>query len=424
MTRELTRRHFLEHGAAAIALPTILRHTTRGRDEVRVAIMGLHSRGKQLAQDLVKIADARITVLCDVDAQTIAPVQAVLRAAGRPEARIETDVRRVVEDPAVDVLVVATPDHWHTPATVLACGHGKDVYCEKPGSHDAHEAELQAEAARTHGRIVQLGTQRRNFPQIVELIASIHAGRIGRAYAARSWYANGREETGRRTAVDVPSWLDWELWQGPAPRDPFTENLVHYKWHWFWQWGTGELGNNGVHALDLCRWALQVDHPQRVVSSGGRYHFADDQETPDTQLVSYEFADGKHVSWEGLSCNRRGIDGTGFGATILGTEGSITIGAREWVQYDASNKEVERAAIATSTVPHLEDFLNAVRTRKAPAADIADLHKSSLLCHLGNIAQRTGHVLRCDPRTGHVLNDAAAQALWGRDYAKGWEPRV
>ena len=269
-----------------------------------------------------------------------------------------------------------------------------------------------------------MGTQRRSWPAIVKAIKKIHAGEIGETLYARTWYNNRRKSIGVGKSAPVPEWLDWELWQGPAVRRDFKDNIVHYNWHWQWNWGNGELGNNGVHGIDVARWGLNVNYPKSVVASGGRYRFDDDQETPDTMMVTMDFPEGKTITWEGLSWSPLGPHDESFGMSIHGTEGSIIIRGPGYAMYDMKNKEIEAETGASGDADHFADFLDAVRTGRRPNADIEIAHQSTLLCHLGNISYRTGTVISTDPTNGRILDNAAAQELWGREYAKGWQPQV
>jgi predicted dehydrogenase len=423
MNNPLDRRHFVGVGLATATVGSLRLESASPNRSVVVGIMGLHSRGTRLAQAFAKTPDVEVGYLCDVDARAFEKAAKAIAPDQEKPGKQVVDFRRMLDDKDVDAIVIATPDHWHAPAAILACAAGKDVYVEKPCSHNPREGELLVAAAEKHKRIVQMGNQRRSWPAVRDAITAAKT-KIGRAYFGRCWYANSRAATGRRVEAATPKWLDWEQWQGPAPRRPFSSNIVPYKWHWYWDWGTGELGNNAVHAVDLARWALDVDYATRIVSSGGRYHFDDAQETPDAHMVSWEFPGRKQITFETMSCNRYGVDGTGFGACILGTEGSVTIGAREWVRRDLRGKVIERAKIAGGNAPHVEDFIQSMRTRRAPNSEIVGGHQSTLLTHLGNIAHRTSHALRCDAKTGHILDDDDATRLWSRDYEAGWAPRV
>jgi hypothetical protein len=269
-----------------------------------------------------------------------------------------------------------------------------------------------------------------------QAIRENHGGIIGRTYFGRTWYVNKRASIGRGQPAPVPEWLDYELWQGPAPRRPYRDNLVHYNWHWFWHWGTGEALNNGSHELDVCRWALRVDWPLRVTSNGGRYHFEDDWETPDTQAIAWDFSEGKTISWEGRSCNGFLGEGLDRGVLVHGTEGTALLDGNNYTIYDKRNavvKEVrgsttgDRANTLSSTglaldQLHVRDFVDAIRAGRPPSCPADEGHRSAALLHLGNIAWRVRRGLDCDPADGHIRNDPDAASLWRRDYAPGWEP--
>ena len=278
--------------------------------------------------------------------------------------------------------------------------------------------------AREQGKVVQLGTQRRSSSGTRLAMERLHSGAIGRVYLARSWYNNVRGSIGKGKPAPVPSHLDYELWQGPAPRRDYLDNVVHYNWHWRWHWGNGELGNNGVHSIDLCRWGLEVTYPTYVTSSGGRYAYDDDQETPDTHTVAFEFDGEKSITWEGLSCNRGGDDFVSF----YGTEGSLKLdGNGTFRIYDRNGKQQEHHQEADGgETAHVENFLQALRSGDASQlnAEILEGHRSTLLCHLGNIAQRVRRSLHCHPADGRIQGDDEAMQLWRREYAEGWEPQV
>jgi predicted dehydrogenase len=392
-------------------------------EKVVLGIMGLNGRGKDLAQGFAATGGAEIAYLCDVDERAIGKAAAALAGKQEKTPAGVRDFRRVLEDRAVDALVVAAPDHWHGPATILACAAGKHVYVEKPASHNPREGELMVAAARKHGRVVQLGTQRRSMPGVIEAVEKLKAGTIGRVLFARGWYNNTRPSIGHGKPAAVPAWLDYSLWQGPAPEREFRDNRVHYHWHWFWHWGTGELGNNGIHALDVCRWGLGVDYPTRVTAGGGKYRYDDDQETPDTLVVTYDFGD-RAITWEGRSWHPRGFEGNGFGIAFYGEQGTMVLDGGGYRVLDMKGMEVSRGSGAGGDGAHLQNFLQCVRSGARPNAEIEEGHKSTLLCHLGNIAWRVGRTLNLDPKTGRITGDGEAAALWRREYRKGWEPKV
>jgi len=405
-------------------------------ETVVVAVMGLNGRGTVLARVFAKTPNAAVACVCDVDAQVLTKgVSAVGEAQGKAPKGL-VDFRRALEDKAIDALVIAAPDHWHAPATILALSAGKHVYVEKPCGHDPREGELLVDAQRKAKRVVQMGTQRRSSPRAQEAVQAIREGVIGRPYLARAWYANRRRSIGRGKTAPVPPGLDYELWQGPAPRTPYRDNVIHYNWHWFRRWGTGEICNNGTHEIDVARWALGVDYPVRVTSVGGRYHFEDDWEFTDTQEAGFEFEGQRAIVWQGLSCNPFPTQNRGRGTIVYGTTGTVVMDQDGYTVYDPENKVVKESiapAVADPLAPsgddqltalHVANFVAAIRTGAAVTQPIDEGAKSVLLCHLGNIAQWTGRALRTDPRSGRVLGDEQAMSFWQREYAPGWAPVV
>jgi predicted dehydrogenase len=425
MSDSLNRRGFLGWAASTgVALGLAPAAGALGaNDKIRVAVIGTGGRGTEHAQTFAKLAGVEVAAVCDVDEKHAGKAaEAVNQAAGKSPQALR-DLRRLLDDKSIDAVVIATCNHWHAPAAILACAAGKHVYVEKPCSHNPREGELMVEAARKHRRLVQMGNQRRSWPKVIEAVQQLRDGAIGRVYLAQGWYTNTRGSIGRGKPADVPAGLDYDLWQGPAPRRPFHTNYLHYTWHWFWHWGNGELGNNGVHMIDVCRWGLGVDYPVRVTSSGGRYRFDDDQETPDTHEVAFEFDGRKTITWQGLSCNQLPA---GMTADVLftGENGCLAIRGGGYTVYDLKGKELKKVTGPDGDLTHVGNFLDAIRAGKALNSEIEEGHKSTLLCHLGNIAHRTGRTLRCNPGDGHVLDDAPAMALWTREYEKGWEPKV
>jgi len=425
-----SRRQFFHSSAlATVGLAAVANSLAAGSSaedkKIIVGIMGVN-RGSALAPLFASVAGVEVRYLCDVDSTRLAAFHESFAKTVDYDVKTVGDFRTMLDDPQLDVLVCAAPNHWHAPASILACQAGKHVYVEKPCCHNPREGEMLIEVARKHKRCVQMGNQRRSGEQIIEAMNLLHEGRIGNVYYSRSWYANSRGPIGHGTPAEVPPHLDYELWQGPVPRQPYTSNRLHYNWHWFWNYGNGELGNNGIHSLDLSRWGLQVDYPIRVVSSGGRYCFDDDQQTADTHVVSFEFEGKKQISWESLSCNRYGLDGTGFGATFHGDKGSLYLNSWGYKIFDEKAKEVVSVDGKDGLQAHIENFLDAIRNDDPTQlhSEIEEGHKSTVLCHLGNMAHRTGDSLRCDPANGHVVNSEDAMKLWQRDYEPGWAPTV
>ncbi len=434
MNHEHDRRLFLKSGVSAAALAATALHTPLAQsaeteaesanEKVVMGIMGVNGRGSAIARGMMAAANTEIAYICDVDERASGRVAESVAAGQGHKPKVVSDFRRILDDNDIDVLVIAAPNHWHAPATILGCHAGKHVYVEKPCSYTPAEGEWAIQAARKNNRIVQMGTQRRTWPAIVEAIEKIHAGEIGKVLYARTWYNNRRASIGKGKQVDVPAWLDWKMWQGPAPERPFKDNIVHYNWHWHWHWGNGELGNNGVHGLDVARWGLDVPFPIRVTAGGGKYRYDDDQETPDTMMVTYDFPGSKTITWEGLSWSPLGPHDSGFGISFHGTDGSLIVRDAGYTIYDIRNKQTAAGSGPGGDKDHFADFLDAVRTGRRPNADIEKAHRSTLLCHLGNIAYRTSSVLQTDANNGHIIGNEAAQQLWSREYAKGWEPVI
>src|ERR1043166_4889239 len=429
MTNSIPRRQFLKQtsiltaGALSLASAPRLRAAKSPNGKVIVAIIGCNQRGMAHINGYLASPNAEIAYICDVDSRAVQKGVAAVAKKQSREPKGVSDFRRALEDPQVDAVSIATPDHWHAPAAILACTAGKHVYVEKPGSHNLHESQLMVAAARKHKRVVQMGNQRRSWPWVVEAITSLRGGEIGKVFFARAWYTNHRPTIGHGKPAPVPEWLDYSLWQGPAPERPFKDNVIHYNWHWFWNWGTGELGNNGVHALDLARWGLAVDSPKRITCGGNRYHFQDDWETPDLYVATFDYGD-KAIVWEGQSCDPHGFEGEGFGVNFYGEKGSMTIAGNDVKVYDLNSKVVREVKGKFDDTIHFANFLDGIREGKTLNSEIEDGQRSTLLCHLGNIAWRTGHTLNFDSKSQKIVGDKSAEALVKREYRSGWEPKV
>jgi predicted dehydrogenase len=429
MKTSMTRRDFLKQtstvgaGLVTLSASNALRAAASPNDKLVLGVMGCNGRGMAHIAEFLSVPNVEIAYVCDVDSRAVEKgVAAVAQKQSRKPQGVK-DFRRMLEDKSVDAISIATPNHWHAPATILACAAGKHVYVEKPGSHNPHEAQTMVAAARKHKRVVQMGNQRRSWPSVIEAMGALHKGEIGKLFFARAWYTNKRGSIGRGKPATVPDWLDYTLWQGPAPERPFKDNIIHYNWHWFWQWGGGELANNGVHALDLARWGLGVDSPSRVACGGNRYHFQDDQETPDTYVTTFDFGHCGIV-WEGQSCDPRGFEGTGFGVNFHGEKGTMVLTDGECKIYDLNDKVVREIKAVRDDTLHFANFADAIREGKKPNSEIEEGQKSTMLCHLGNIAWRTGHTIKYDAKAGKLVGDRAASKLWHREYRKGWEVKV
>lgn len=404
---------------------------------IRCGVIGTSNRGLAHVQGFASLPEVEIAAICDVDSRALKKGLDAVKGCGG-KADTFTDFRKLLADPSVDAVMIAIPDHWHTPMAILALQAGKAVYLEKPCSHNPREGELLLEAiAKTKG-LVQMGNQRRSFPNMRAAIQEIHDGVIGRPYFARAWYVNNRGTIGTGKEVTVPDYLDYELWQGPAPRQPYRDNIAPYNWHWFWTWGTGEALNNGTHEVDICRWALGVDFPSHVTSAGGRYAFEDDWQPPDTQTISWDFPDRKMITWEGRSCNGYPTDGLERGAMIYGTKGAALLEADNYTAFDRDKKIIRQlrfgaAVDGTNTVSstgpaldrlHYQNFIDTIRGKATLNSPISEGHKSVTMLQLGNIAWRVGRDLKTNPANGHILHDDEASKLWSRDYETGWTPKV
>lgn len=433
MNYEANRREFLKWSAAGAVASTALGATgaedesstkrVSANDKIVLAVMGVNGRGSALAQTFMANPGAEIAYVCDVDQQALDKAMVVVEKGQSRKPQAVRDFRKALDDKSVDALVVAAPNHWHAPATILGCSAGKHVYVEKPCSHNPREGELAVEASRKYKRVVQMGSQRRSRPSIIEAVKKVQDGAIGRVMYARTWYNNRRGAIGKGQPAEVPSHLDYALWQGPAPARPFMDNVVHYKWHWFWHWGNGELGNNGIHALDVARWALNVTYPTRVASGGAKHRWEDDQQTPDTHIVTYDFGD-KTIVWEGLSWSAYGPGGSMFGMSFHGDAGTLLLADNGYKIFDLQNKETGAFGAKGGDGEHIANFLDCIRSGDRPNADIEEGHRSTLLCHLGNISHRVNRVLTIDPQSGRIQGDEQAMQLWSREYQPGWEPKV
>lgn len=444
--RDFIRKTLIASAAVAVGTKAYsfsaksYRNIIGANERIAVSVIGLNGRGSGMAAVFAKQANVAVTSLCDVDSRVFAKgLKAVAGAGQKDVPSTDADCRKVLENKDIDAIYIATPDHWHAPLTIMGCQAGKHVYVEKPVSHNPHEGELAVAAARKYNKVVQMGAQRRSAPVLKQGIEALHNGIIGRVYLAKTWYTNVRKDNFLKPGT-APAELNYDLWQGPAPRMPYQEGLIHYNWHWFWHWGTGEALNNGTHEVDVARWGLGVDYPTHVTSIGGRYQFKDDWQCPDTQLVTMEFPGRVSLLWESRSSNGRNVEGQDRGIIFYGENGSLDTGGDNYKVYDLDGKLIKdvKSPMAdnalqgrNTTSPsvamdslHVADFIDAMRTNRRPNCDVELGHKSVLSMHLANISWRVGRDLRIDPKNGHILGDKEAQKLWKRTYEPGWEPKV
>jgi predicted dehydrogenase len=433
-----TRREFLKDvalGTAALAVSWDAKSYARilgANDRVQFGIIGLHGRAYAHMESIKAAKNASISYVCDVDRLELDKfAEATRKALGRAPIK-ERDFRRLLESKEVDAITIATPEHWHAHMAIAGLQAGKHVYVEKPSSHNPSEGEMLVQAQKKYGLHVQMGNQQRSSPHTIEIMQKIHAGIIGKPYYGRTWYRNTRKSIGVGKEVPVPETLDWDLWQGPAPRRPYKDNIHPYNWHWFWHWGTGETLNNGTHEVDLCRWAMGLGYPKVITASGGRYHFNDDWEFYDTLMTSFEYGDAL-ITWEGLSCQGKESDGRGRGAIIHGTTGSVVIDRTGYQIFnlddrkidefkaDTKNSTADLRSVDSMTDLHFQNLVNAIREGEGLRSPIHEGNVAVTMLQLSNYAWKLRRALRIDPATGHPKDDPQASALCQREYEKGWE---
>lgn len=444
-----TRRTFIKKassGAFALSLGGMLpafsaksyQNILGANEKIRVACMGVNSRGLAVGKNFAHQKNCEVLHVCDVDSRAADICIDAIGKIQTAKPKATPDFRNALEDKDLDALIVTAPDHWHAPAALLACSAGKHVYLEKPCSHNPNEGEMLVKSAEKHKLVLQMGNQRRSWPNVAGAIAELHAGVIGRPYFAKTWYTNNRASIGIGKETAVPAWLNYDLWQGPAPRKAYKDNLIHYNWHWFWHWGTGEALNNGTHMIDLARWGLNVEYPTKVNSTGGRYMYQDDWQTPDTQVINLEFENKSMISWEGRSCNGKSIEANSVGIIFYAEQGSMVIeSGNSYKIYDLKNnlvKEVKNNFTVDARnlsdpsqnldALHILNFFDGIRLGTRLNSDIVSGHQSTLLVQLGNISQRVGRSLDINPKNGHILNDKGAMKFWSREYEKGWELKI
>ncbi len=428
--KSIQRRAFLQSStAAAITFSATKLRAGSPNDRIQVAVVGLRGRGREHIHQFGQRKDSPVVAVCDIDAtvaeravQQVAEIQ-----GGKP--KVYGDIRRLLEDKQVDVVTIATCNHWHALAAIWACQAGKDVYLEKPGSHNIFEGRQLAEAARKYQRVVQIGLQARSIPHYRRAIELVQQGAIGKIYMARGICFKRRVSIGKRTPEPVPAGVDYDLWRGPAPERPFQANRFHYNWHWFWDTGSGDIGNQGVHEMDLARWGLgKSTLPHKIHSSGGKFIYDDDQETPNTQLATFEF-DNCQLVFEVRGLMTGGEphitqhDPNFIGNTFFGSEGYLCLNSEGFQMYRGEKRElVSHMEPAESdiweTASHVDNFLKAVRSRRQAElnCDAAEGRLSAALCHLANVSYRIGRKLAFDPMTETFGNDQEANKYLKREY--------
>jgi predicted dehydrogenase len=387
-------------------------------ERIAVGVIGVRSQGTTLAGLLAGFPDVDVAAVCDVDEGLLPGAVSEVEARQGRAPRTAGDFRRLLDDKSLDAVVIATPDHWHATMTILACQAGKDVYVEKPVSHSLAEGPAMIAAAQKHRRIAQAGLQQRSGEHFRSAVEYVQSGRLGSVHLAKAWTVHQRKSIGFKKDVPAPSGVNYDLWLGPAPSRPFNPNRFHHNWHWFWDYGTGELGNWGVHLLDVARWGMGVEFPTHVSAAGGKHHFHDDQQTPDTLLVNYAYP-GKTITWEHRLWSAHGLEGRSAAVAFCGERGTLIVDRGGWKVY--GQKESVTAGPSDLLEPHLRNFVDCMKSRAVPVCSLETGLISSALCHLGNIAYRLGETIAVNPASGTLVDDAAASQVARREYRAPWQ---
>lgn len=423
------RRTFLK-GAGAAAAHAAAASVVRAdaSSMVTVGVIGTGGMGGNHVRHLAARKDVRLAYLCDVDRNRLDA--AAKSAAGQAAApKLVGDLRQVLDDKQVDAVWIATPDHWHAPAAILALDAGKHVYVEKPCCHNVREGRLMIEAVRRSGKLLQVGTQSRSTDCVREAIERIHGGEIGDVLVAKAWNSQLRRSIGKSAASEPPSHLDFDLWLGPAPKVDYRPNLLPGIWRWWYDFGCGDIGNDGVHDIDVACWGLGVKtHPSRAACLGGKCFFDDDQQFPDTQYAVFEYPAAqstgrpKQLIFEQRIWSPYVQEGYENGAAFYGTKGLLVIGhSVGWKLYGPRNKRIAERTGPADLVAHHQNFLDSVRGEQARLnADVEVGHRSATLVHLANIAARVGRAFDFDPLKEQIAGDAEANKLLRRAYRDHW----
>jgi predicted dehydrogenase len=438
----ISRREFLNAaaaGTAGLAVSSTAKSYSQimgSNSRLNFAVIGLNSRAyAHLSSLKANKANARIAYVCDVDSNILAKFAAATTKEMGEAPKTEKDFRKILAVKDVDAITIATPDHWHAPMAIAGVQAGKNVYVEKPCSHNPGEGALLVEVQKKYGKLVQMGTQQRSSPHTIEIVNKIHNGLIGRAYFAKAWYSNTRKSIGVGKPAPVPAALDWDLWQGPAPRQEYKDNVQPYNWHWFKIWGTGETLNNGTHEIDVCRWALDVDYPKRVTASGGRYAFKDDWQFYDTLVTSFEYED-KLMSWENRCCDGARFYDRDRGSVITGETGSVVVDRGGYEIYDLKGKKTSEFKVGSAaasddlvgrdsmTDRHFANFIAGIQKGEKLNQPVSNGNISVTILQLSNIAWEVNRELNLNTADGKILHDPEAMKGWNREYEKGWAPHL
>jgi predicted dehydrogenase len=428
------RRQFLKEAGLGLAaatachLGTPVRGAMSPNERMQVGVIGPGGMGSSHLNELAGRQDVEVSYVCDADANRLAAAAGLVRDKTGRDAQAVKDLRQILDDKAVDAVFIATPDHWHAPATLLACAAGKHVYVEKPCSHNLREGRLMVDAARRADRVVQVGTQSRSTAHVIEAMKALRDGIIGDVLVAKAWNSQRRGDIGRQQPTDPPPHLDFDMWLGPAPVHPYQSNLLHGVWRWWFAFGAGDIGNDGVHDIDIARWGLGVEcHPSRITALGGKYFFDDDQQWPDTQYVVFEYPAQqagqrpRQLIFEQRIWSPYVQEGHENGNAFYGTKGMMILGKKSGWQVVLERNEPGPRKEGTFSLPdHHQNFFDCIRSGQRPNADIEIGHLTASLCHLGNIATRVGRVVQFDPAQEQVLGDDEAAAMLRRKYREHW----
>ncbi len=429
---QMTRRTVLlgSLGAAAGVLSARRTRATSPNEKVVIGMIGFRGRGGGLLSGFLSMKEVDVAYVCDIDESVLRRgVETVDKARGTPPKAV-ADFRKIFDDKSVDAIVLGTPDHWHAIPTVLACQAGKHVYVEKPASHNIREGQAMLKAARKHQRIVQVGCQSRSGQHFADAMEYIRSGALGKVTFARAWESAKQGPIGFPKDSDPPKGVDYDAWLGPAPKRPFNPSRFHGSWRWFFDYGTGDLGNDGVHRIDYARRALAAgfegqatklpDWPTAVSASGGKYVFDDAQEWPDTQLVTWEFP-GATMVYEMRIWSGYNFEGESEGAAAYGTNGYVVIGNSRWRAYGPDGKPLDKGTATPNgqhDTAHKLNFVECIKSGKLPNFDIEQGHVSSSFCHMGNTAWRVGRKLRFDAASQSYMGDDEANRFLTREYRK------
>ena len=419
----MNRRYFLP---VALGAAHSTGRATAAADKITVALMGVRGRGRSLTKAFCDQADVNVAYVCDVDQNVVEGAYKIIADSGRKPPPLIADVRRCLDDKWVDAIVMGTPIHWHASGTILACNAGKDVYVEKPVSHNIREGRLMVEAAKRNRRIVQVGTQLPSLPVTQAFHNYVQSGSLGRVLMAKVWNVQLRNNIGHKEDAPVPPGIDYDIWTGPVPRLPFNRNRFHGTVNWHWHYGCGDIGNDGVHELDIARRALGVELPEQISGMGRKIYFDDDQQTPDTMNITYEYKD-RVLSYEQRLWNPYGLEGCDNGVAVYGDKAVAQFGRFRGHNWGFRVVDEKGAVIHTEEhdessidTPHARNFIDCVRSRRRPRTDIEEGHWATSLAHLGNIVARTGRTIRFDARTETIPADPAADQLIRRQYRGHW----